>query len=469
MARGKKKAADLTPEEKLKQALVPVEEQPYKVPENWCWTRIGYLSTIHRGVSYKKNDAHSNKGQNDCLIMRGGNIGEGYITTDADNVYIDKSLVNEEQLIQKNDIVIVASTGSTKVIGRAGIADISYSDVAFGAFLMLVRPKQWANQQFVDYYFQSDNYRNRIRSLASGVNINNIRADYITETPIPLAPLPEQKRIVDRIESFFTKLDEAKEKAQEVIDGFELRKSAILHQAFSGELTANWRAEHGMGLDSWETRSLSSDFDIVGGIQKKPSRTPKNNPIPYLTVANVFRDRIDITDVRYFEVFDGELEKLQLKEKDILIVEGNGSGNEIGRSAIWRNELPVCIHQNHIIRARRKNNRVLPEYILLFLNSATGKAIMKEKAKTTAGLFNLSTGKIRTITVPYANVDEQTEIVRILDTLLTKEAAAKAAAEAVLDQIDTMKKAVLARAFRGELGTNVPEEESAVELLKSVL
>ena len=129
----------------------------------------------------------------------------------------------------------------------------------------------------------------------------------------------------------------------------------------------------------------------------------------------------------------------------------------------------MCIHQNHIIRMRKKDEKILEEYVLYYLNSDAGKKIMKIRAKTTAGLYNLSVGKIRTIPVPFAMLEEQIEIVRILDSLLAKENAAKEAAESVLDQIDTMKKAVLARAFRGELGTNDPTEASAVELLKSML
>ena len=94
---------------------------------------------------------------------------------------------------------------------------------------------------------------------------------------------------------------------------------------------------------------------------------------------------------------------------------------------------------------------------------------MMEREKTTAGLFNLSTGKIRTISVPFATISEQKEIIRILDSFLTKEQQAKSAAEAVLAQIDAMKKAILARAFRGELGTNHPAEEWSGALLKTIL
>ena len=133
--------------------------------------------------------------------------------------------------------------------------------------------------------------------------------------PFPLPPtLAEQQRIVNRIETMFAKLDEAKEKAQNVVDSFETRKAAILHKAFTGQLKID---NEELSIEDWEVRELDVDFDIVSGIQKTPSRVPKNNPVPYLTVANVFRDRIDLSEVRYFEVSDAEVEKLKLIEKDI--------------------------------------------------------------------------------------------------------------------------------------------------------
>lgn len=108
--------------------------------------------------------------------------------------------------------------------------------MAFGAFLTLVRPNDGIVKPFIAHYFQSDVYRDRIRELAAGVNINNIKANYITESPIPLPPFSEQRRIVDRIESLFAKLDEVKQKAQDALDSFETRKATILHKAFTGEL-----------------------------------------------------------------------------------------------------------------------------------------------------------------------------------------------------------------------------------------
>ena len=172
-ARNKK---DLTPEEKRAQALVPPEEQPYEVPGNWRWVRVGAISSLHRGVSYKKSEEHKTCLPNDCLILRGGNVKEGYIEFGQDDIFVDRSLVSDEQIVRKNDVIIVASTGSAKVIGRTGISITNYTDVAFGAFLMLLRPCNQSDPRYLGYFFQSSEYRNRIKILASGVNINNIRA-----------------------------------------------------------------------------------------------------------------------------------------------------------------------------------------------------------------------------------------------------------------------------------------------------
>ena len=466
MARGKKKESALTPEEKLAQALVPDWEHPYKVPENWCWTKAGHMVTLHRGVSYKKNDAHTEKGENDCLIMRGGNISEGGIDTDADNVYVCKDLVACDQLVKKHDIIIVSSTGSTKVIGRAGVSLMDYDDVAFGAFLTLLRPKDYVSKSFVDYYFQSDLYRERIRSLASGVNINNIRAEYITESPVPLPPLAEQHRIVDRIEYLFAKLDEAKEKAQSLLDSFETRKAAILRKAFTGELTAKWRVEHNVGVDSWQ--SVLFD-DCVAKMQNGLAKRTGGNGVPFavLRLANLSDNGFVTDDLREIVLDEKEQETYRLIPNDVLMIRVNGSKDNVGKQLLMgdQKDWAFC---DHIIRIRYSNG-ILPAYMVLFSKSDTYRLYVKDNMVSSAGQNTISRKGMARLTVPVPSVGEQTEIVRILDTLFTKEQQAKEAAEAVLEKIDLLKKSILARAFRGELGTNDPTDESAVELFKSLL
>lgn len=452
MAKAKKKES-LTPEERLQAALVPESEQPYPVPANWCWVRLGLLLYS----SKEKTDEFSDIGikyvglehmQKDSGIV-------AYVS--AEGVKSLKNVFHPQQILYG------------KLRPYLNKHDIATFDGVCSTDILVFNTTSATIPKFVNFFLDQDTFIEYAVSNSKGINLPRVSEIVVLDAKCPLPPFSEQQRIVDRMESLFAKLDEAKQKAQDALDSFETRKAAILHKAFTGELTAQWRKEHGVGMESWETHELVECFEIVSGIQKTPARTPRDNPIPYLAVANVYRDKIDLSEIRYFEVTSEELEKLKLQDKDILIVEGNGSGNEIGRCAMWHNELPLCIHQNHIIRMRNKTADVLPEYVLYYLNSQVGKSVMRERAKTTAGLFNLSAGKVKTIPLPFAPLDEETEIVRLLDDLLAKEQQAKEAAEGVLEQIDLMKKAILARAFRGELGTNDPREESAVELLKQVL
>ena len=457
MAKIKKK--ELTLEEKLEQALVPEDEWPYEVPDNWCWTKIGIVSKLYRGVSYKKCDAKNIKGDNDCLIMRGGNIKEGQIDLFAeDNVYINKSMVSENQLVKKNDIIIVSSTGSTKVIGRAGISDADYLDVSFGAFLTLVRPIDAVCKRFVALYFQSDNYRNRIRKLASGVNINNIKHEYITETSIPLPPLAEQQRIVDRIESLFAKLDQAKELAQNALDSFETRKAAILHKAFTGELTAKWREKNGVGLESWEEKTLNEICTISSG------GTPSRKRLEFFTGSIPW---IKTGEIEWNYIYDSE-EKIteeavlnssaKLFPAGTVLVAMYGQGLTRGRAAI----LGIKAATNQAVCALIPSDKVLNKYLFYYFM----KNYWSFREKAVGGNQpNYSGAMIGRFSIMLPSLLEQQEIVRILDSLFEKEQKARELYD-VIEKIDLMKKAILARAFRGELGTNDPSEESAAELLK---
>lgn len=116
-----------------------------------------------------------------------------------------------------------------------------------------------------------------------------------------MPPLAEQQRIVDRIESLFARLDEAKEKAQAVLDGFELRKSAILHKAFSGELTERWREEHGVGLDSWERTTSKQLFEYVTSGSRGWAQYYSDSGSVFIRMGNLNHGTIelDLSDIQY--------------------------------------------------------------------------------------------------------------------------------------------------------------------------
>lgn len=223
MARTKKEAA-LTPEERLQAALVPDWERPYKLPENWCWT---YLTKAAECLDNfrKPINATERAGRNGNVPYYGATGQVGWIDdflTDEDLVLLGEDGAPFLDLIKDKAYLI---TGKAWVNNHAHILRSLFGDTG---------------NRYLLHYLNSFNYAGYVNGTTR-LKLTQASMDTI---PIPLPPLAEQQRIVDRIKSLFAKLDEAKEKAQAVVDSFETRKAAILHKAFTGELTAKWREEH---------------------------------------------------------------------------------------------------------------------------------------------------------------------------------------------------------------------------------
>lgn len=167
----------------------------------------------------------------------------------------------------------------------------------------------------------------------------------------------------------------------------------------------------------WEWCLIDDLALVTGGIQKQPKRRPVNNHYPYLRVANVQRGYINIDSLERFELEDHELNSWCLKRGDMLIVEGNGSADEIGRCAIWEQPIDDCVYQNHLIRVRQYIDGS-QHFISRYLNSPSGVKEMQRLAVTTSGLYNLSVGKIRNIMIPVPPIKEQEKILTQMDKFL---------------------------------------------------
>lgn len=438
MARAKKETA-LTPEERLQAALVPDWEWPHKLPENWCWT---YLTKAAECLDNfrKPINATERAGRNGNVPYYGATGQVGWIDdflTDEDLVLLGEDGAPFLDLIKDKAYLI---TGKAWVNNHAHILRSLFGDTG---------------NRYLLHYLNSFNYAGYVNGTTR-LKLTRASMDTI---PIPLPPLAEQQRIVDRIESLFAKLDEAKEKAQAVVDSFETRKAAILHKAFTGELTAKWREEHGVRMESWEVRTLDSVCSSVFDGDHMPPPKAESG-IPFLVISNVNTGHLTFENTRFVpqEYYDtlSDTRKPQLGDVLYTLV------GSFGIPVVVNSKRPFCF-QRHMALLRPID--VSPQFLWYILQTPE----MYDKASSIAtGTAQLTVPikGLRAMTIPRPNIAEQVEIVRILDGFFAREQSAKEAAEAVLDQIDLMKKSILARAFRGELGTNDPSEESAVELLK---
>lgn len=459
-----KKKTALTIEERLQQALVPAEEQPYEVPENWVWVRLGAVAeTISKGTTPKGGSAaYVDEGVN---FLRVENLtSDGYIshskithiTEEMHENYLKRSILKANDLL----ISIAGSLGKSAIVREC---DLPINTNQAIAFVRLFADKIDVN--YIRNTIESPLINSVLTKQTKVTSIPNLTLEIIKDCPIPLPPLSEQQRIVERIEELFAKLEEAKERLQEVADSFAVRKAAILHKAFTGELTKQWRRENGVSDESWEEKKGEDFFEYVTSGSRGWAKYYSDKGSIFVRMGNLNHGTIelDFSDIQYVELPDQvEGQRSKLQKNDILI----SITADVGMIGLVREDMDAYINQ-HVALARPKND-LYAEFLAWYFVSDVGLQQMQNKQRG-ATKIGLGLQDIRSIILKIPTLPEQHEIVRLIDDLLARERAAQQAAEQALASIDLMKKSILARAFRGELGTNKASEASALELLRQVL
>lgn len=442
-----KKKTALTIEERLQQALVPAEEQPYEVPENWVWVRLGSLAQDMAdgpfGSNLKTEHYTNNK---EVRIIQLSNIGEnGWREDNKKYTTFEHAKVIARSKVEAGDIVIAKMMPA----GRAIICPSYEQQYVLSSDAVKFVPNSLVDNNFCCKGINSHFFQTLVQENTQGITRARTSIKKLKGYPFPLPPLSEQQRIVERIEELFAKLDEAKERLQEVADSFAVRKAAILHNAFTGELTKQWRRENGVRDESWEEKKLSEITENQDSKRiplSKSQRDNMNRIYDYYGASGII-DKVDDY------IFEGK--KLLIGEDGANLVTRSKDIAFIADGKYWVN------NHAHILDVK---DTVLLMYLCNYINNmdlipyVTGSAQPK-----------LTQAKMNNIKIFLPTLPEQHEIVRLIDDLLARERAAQQAAEQALASIDLMKKSILARAFRGELGTNKASEASALELLKQVL
>ena len=227
-------------------------------------------------------------------------------------------------------------------------------------------------------------------------------ADY----EFPLPPLDEQRRIADLLWA----ADDSITEYQNVFSATEKLELSLV-------------AQYTKVKNSREKMQIREFADVAYGLTVDPSRRNSEEEKPYLRVANVGRNFIDLTEVKNIGFVKGDVERYALQVGDVLVVEGHANVDEIGRAALWTGQLEECLHQNHILRIRVRNNQEIhPKYLLTFINSPTGKSYMRSRAKSTSGLNTINSTVLNVMEIPVLPFNEQKEILKVIgETEKTKE------------------------------------------------
>ena len=424
------------------------DEIPFEIPESWMWVRLGVLIRVIGGVSYDKKDV-SNFGYR---ILRGGNIQQMNVLLAEDDVFLPEQYRDDDKLIREGDILVVASTGSKAVIGKAGYVDRSITNTMIGAFLRICRPYQLSIANYLRCLFDSDFYRKHIRELAQGTNINNVKESYITEFAIPLPPLAEQKRIVARIEELLPLIDRY-EKAWNRLEDFnkhfpdDLQKS-ILQMAIQGKLVEQ-RPEDGTGEELYQQIQNEKQALIKAGKIKreKPVSEIAKDEIPFeipenwewvsvgsvciniqygtsnkssisgktvvLRMGNIQNGRI-VYDKLVYTSDETEIKKYQLEVDDLLFNRTN-SKELVGKTAIYKGEIPA-VFAGYLVRITPLQMR--SDFLNYVMQSQYYWNYCQIVRSDAIGQSNINAEKLKRFVFPLPPLAEQKRIVAKLEELL---------------------------------------------------
>ena len=504
----------------MSELLEAVPTQRWAIPESWSWTIASEIAQIIGGGTPSTTDPKN---------FEGGEI--PWITPADLTGFREKRIRRGERNITEKGLrdsgARLMPAGTVLFSSRAPIGHVAIADNPLATnqgFKSLV-PSDAVTSDYLYYYMQLA--KPIAKEMASGTTFLEISGSKAAQIPIPVAPLREQNEIVAEIEKQFTRLDAATAALKRVQANLKRYRASVLKAACEGRLVpteaelarkegrdyepagellqrilrerrARWEADTLVKMtaagkrptdDRWKQKykepsapdttnlpdlpegwcwaSLGQLSEIQGGIQKQPSRLPRRNRYPFLRVANVLRGQLDLQDIHEIELFEGELDRLRLKEGDLLIVEGNGSPSEIGRMAAWLGEIQDCVHQNHIIRARPLPG-TSSQFLMQFWNSPAGASQVLDVASSTSGLHTLSVGKISKLAVPLPPEAEQKRIAQRADQSLLILARTQEAIRKQNERAASVRQSILRVAFTGQLVPQDPSDEPASVLLERI-
>ena len=298
--------------------------------------------------------------------------------------------------------------------GKAALARDLTNGIGRGSTeFHILRPGDRVLGEYIHYFVRQPGFREEAkRNFAGTAGQQRVPKAFLENTLIPLPPLDEQRRIVG-ILNRAAKIKRLREQAQERLREF----APALFVSMFGDPVENAKG--------WKRVHLGAVSEVQGGLQVTKKRNSYPIETPYLRVANVLRDRLNLNEIKYIRITEREFERVQLKRGDLLIVEGHGNASEIGRAGIWDGSVCGCVHQNHLIRVRPDHYRILPEFACAFLNSPSGREHLLRSGKTTSGLNTITTSDVKSCAILVPPIELQRQYAQIVEAVQSASSVAE--------------------------------------------
>jgi type I restriction enzyme, S subunit len=428
-----------------------------ELPKGWTKIQLGSYIEVIRGASPRpKGDPRYFGGDIPWISIKDINSEPGkYLTRTMEGVTEDGA---EKSRLLEAGTLILSNSGSVCIPKILGIPGCIHD--GFVAFPSL--------EFDIDYFYHLFDWMRPsvIAKHRQGVTQVNLNIEIVKSFEIPLPPLNEQKRIADRLDLLLTRIDKAKTHLDRIPPLLKRFRQSVLAIATSGKLTEDWREANGLDFTKmWKYAPVSSVGEVFLGRQRSPKNHHGENMRPYMRAANITWQGWNLSDINEMNFDEKDFERYKLKFGDVLINEGSGSADEVGKPAIWRSEVEDCCFQNTLICVRPY--KPISEYLyFIFLNAAVSKAFVEETQGV--NIYHIGKERFAAFIIPVPPPEEQAEIVRRVEALFAKADRLEAQYKTARQQTDRLTPALLAKAFRGQLVPQDPTDEPASALLERI-
>lgn len=448
------------------------------LPPGWEWTTLGEIAEIQGGI---QKQGKRRPIRNSFPFLRVANVARGKLhLADVHEIELFEGEL-ERYRLQFGDLLVVEGNGSLDQLGRAAMWRGQVSNCVHQNHLIRARPGRGVDPTYLVHVWNSDLVARQLGQVgASTSGLHTLSVGKLRPIRIPMAPHAEQRRIVAALEDHLSRLDAGS--ALLVSNSRRLRGLAdqLTADALSGTRVevSNAAADPlDVGLQDgelprlpahWRWKRLHEIADVVGGVTKDAKRQSDTDlpEVPYLRVANVQRGRLDLSTVSTIRVPARKVEELALQPGDVLLNEG-GDRDKLARGWIWEGQLPLCIHQNHVFRARIRDG-VLDPRILAWHANGFGQRWAAANGKQSVNLASISLSKIRQMPVPVPPESEQAAVVETIEASTAAVSRLEGSIMAGRIQGNRLRRSLLVDAFTGRLVPQDPTDEPASVLLDHI-
>ncbi len=474
------------------------ENIPYPIPRSWEWTKLGDIAEI---VRLQVNPQLKPKDKFNYLSIENIESHSGELVNFAPTE--GEKIKSAKIAFTTSDLLYSKLRPYLNKVHLPTFDGISATD------LIPIRPLGGILREYVAYFMRTRLVVVYVNQRMRGIQLPRVPLDDLLKLPVPVAPIAEQRRIVDKVEKSFVQITSAKQALHRVPDVIKQFRQSALGKAFRGELTErdsneeaaeaflegirlegrrNWegnlrsRGKNPMkykyeepkhietsGLErlpeGWSWTTLGSVLEVIQyGTSVKASATPDKG-VPILRMGNIQEGNLDLSNLKYMGP-EEDIQKYQLKEGDILINRTN-SPELVGKCALFQQE-GKYVFASYLIRLRALKSVASSEYLTYVINSSIGRRHVDAVKHQVAGQSNINTQDIKSMPIPLAPLQEQFKIAEKIRQMFSRVDEILEAVNVGLKKAEALERAVLLKAFRAELLPQEPDDEPASVLLEKI-